>query len=193
MILRFRKNISSEITDEELVKVMLKGNKMAFELLYARYFDKLVWYANGFVNDPYEAQDIVQETFITLIESPEKFDTHRTFSTWIYTVAANKAKNRVRSLSRKKEWLNTLQLLQRDRLAKLHHRVDMKTLLHELSRIYDTLNDKEQQVFILRFEQQKSISEIAHALDLPQGSVKSCIFYMLKKYSSLLKHFNYEI
>ena len=81
----FRKHISVETTDEDLVKAMLKGQKMAFELLYARYFDKLVWYANGFVQDPFEAQDIVQEVFITLIESPEKFDTNRTFSTWIYT------------------------------------------------------------------------------------------------------------
>ena len=189
----FNKHISSETTDEELVRAMLKGHKMAFELLYARYFDKLVWYANGFVNDPYEAQDIVQESFLTLIESPEKFNSNRTFSTWIYTVTANRAKNKIRSLSRKNEGLVTLKLLHRDRLTNLHHHADMKTLQYELNRIFDSLNPKEQHVFTLRFEQQKSISEIANELNIPEGSVKSCIFYMLKKYSSLLKHFNYEL
>lgn len=189
---RLKKGIHTETSDEDLWRETLKGQKVAFELLYARYFNKLVWYANSFVQDPFEAQDIVQEVFITLIESPEKYDPERTFSTWIYTVTANKSKNRIRSTKIKTEWHKTLQTIQGDALSKLHHHVDMKTLNQQLNQIFNSLNDKEQQVFTLRFEQQKTIKEIAIEMSIPEGSVKSCLFYMLKKYSSLLKHFNYE-
>lgn len=189
----FKKHINAETSDQDLMKAMLKGQKMAFELLYARYFDKLVWYANGFVQDPFEAQDIVQEVFIQLIESPEKYDTDRIFSTWIYTVTANKAKNKIRTQKAKQDFIKTHHYLNENALAHLHHEVDMQELLQHLNQIYNGLTEKEKQVFVLRFDSKKSIKDIATAMAIPEGSVKSCIYYMLKKYNGLLKQYNYEL
>ena len=54
------------------------------------------------------------------------------------------------------------------------------------------LNEKEQRIFKLRFEQDLPIKEIAEILSIPEGSVKSGIYYLLKKMSHKLKEFRYE-
>ena len=135
---------------------------------------------------------MVQEVFLKLIESPEKFDTQKKFSTWVYTITANKSKNRIRSKETRLELLKVQRYLSNGAKTMLHHEADMNQLKLQLQHIFDQLNDKEKNIFKLRFEEQKSIKEIAIELNLPEGSIKSGIHYLLKKYSSLLKHFNYE-
>ena len=60
-------NITPSTGDEQLMQMLCGGNRKAFELLYDRYFDKLVWFAFGFVNDRQKAEDVVQEVFLKVI------------------------------------------------------------------------------------------------------------------------------
>lgn len=174
------------------MSLVLKGNKLAFELLYERYFDKLVWFANGYVQQTDIAEDIVQEIFIQLIESPEKFDSKKRFSTWVYVVTGNRCKNYVRDVKLREQNLKLHRNENQYRTNQSHHRMDEKVLQRHLGSVFSTLNDKEKLIYQLRFEQQLSIKEIASQLSIPEGSVKSGIFYLLKKYAHLINHFKYE-
>ncbi len=178
-------------SDEELMKMILKGHKLAFELLYERYFDKLVWFANGIIQDKFVAEDVVQEVFIKIIETPERFDLDRKFSTWVYTLTSNLSKNKLRDEQLKQSKLNSI-IQQTNQSSKQHHNLDVRITEMKLEELFQNLSEKEKSLFTLRFEQQLSIKEIASTMQIPEGSVKSGLYYLLQKYDHLLKHFTHE-
>jgi RNA polymerase sigma-70 factor (ECF subfamily) len=178
-------------SDEELMKMILKGHKLAFELLYERYFDKLVWFANGIIQDKFVAEDVVQEVFIKIIETPDRFDLDRKFSTWVYTLTSNLSKNKLRDEQLKQSKLNSI-IQYNNQASKEHHNLDVRITEMKLEELFQNLSEKEKSLFTLRFEQQLSIKEIASTMQIPEGSVKSGLYYLLQKYDHLLKHFTHE-
>lgn len=182
--------IGKESTDEQLMRDISKGNRMAFELLYDRYFDRLVWFARRFIEDVQAAEDAVQEVFIKIMESPEKFDEQRKFSTWAYTVTGNSCKNILRNEQ------NRARILQENiswpESELMTHSIDYKLLKQRIAASFKELNEKEKQIYVLRFEHELAIKEIAKIMTIPEGSVKSGIYYLLKKVAQQLKDFDYE-
>jgi RNA polymerase sigma-70 factor (ECF subfamily) len=65
-------------------------------------------------------------------------------------------------------------------------------LKEQLRRIREDLSDKERLIYTLRIDQELSIREIAEIAAIPEGSVKSSLFYTLKKMASRLKVFTHE-
>ena len=82
--------INNATSDEDLMQMLCGGNRMAFEIIYSRYFEKLVYFCKRLLyEDEQLAEDLVQEVFIKIIDKPERFDDGKIFSTWIYTIAKN--------------------------------------------------------------------------------------------------------
>ena len=180
------------LTDEKLMERISKAERIAFEVLYDRYFNKLVWFARGFVEDVQSAEDIVQEVFIKLIERPEQFDQSKTFSTWIYVVTSNKCKQGLRDQKNRLRILEENVLPYVDKNSQLNESSDFKLLRERIQVIFAGLSEKEKNIYSLRFEQELGIKEISVIMDIPEGSVKSGIYYLLKKLSQQLKDFSHE-
>lgn len=161
-----------------------KGNKQAFEQLYERYFDKLVWFSIQFVKSRQAAEDVVQEVFIKIIEQPESFDSGRTFSTWVYTLTANLSKNILRNHDTRNRLLNEQPFTEETYMQQTH---DYHKLRQTLNKLMGEMSEKERTLFVLRFEHDLPLKDIAEMTELPEGSVKSGIYYLLKKLS---KHIN---
>src|SRR6476620_3249202 len=87
----------AELADEELVTSHLAGRPGAFQELYDRYRDRLIHFITRKTGDPDRAQDLVQEAFIRVSRHLHRFDPSKKFSTWVYTIASNLAKNELRS------------------------------------------------------------------------------------------------
>lgn len=181
----------TEISDEMLMQLITKGDKNAFGYLYDRYYEKLVWYAKGFINDCQIAEDIVQEVFIKIIEKPERFEKDKKFSTWVYTVTGNIAKNTIRNQQNQNRILSEKTKADDIYEPLAEAGLDRKKLGEALQNILKTLSDKERSLYILRYDEELSIKEISEILDMPEGSVKSGIFYLLKKFAGNLKAFNH--
>jgi RNA polymerase sigma-70 factor (ECF subfamily) len=181
-----------EPTDEQLMLLIGKGNRKAFEMLYDRYFEKLVSFAFRICGDTHQAEDTVQEVFIQIIEKPGQFQTDKKFSTWVYTITGNASRNVLRNTQNRARLAqeNATSFLPKN--TEITHHFDYRLLREKLESIYQDLNDKEKNIFILRFEQELSIREIADIVNIPEGSVKSGIFYLLKKLSYHLKEFTNE-
>lgn len=188
----FRQQGTTEPSDENLMQCICKGERWAFGCLYDRYFDKLVWFARSFLQDEQKAEDAIQEIFIRIIEHPEKFDATKKFSTWVYTLTGNYCKNILRDEQNRNRIIEQNVLPQQNKQTQLHEQSDYHLLKDRIKKACEQLNEKEKNVFALRFEQDLSIKEIADILDMPEGSVKSSIYYLLKKVSPHLKDFTYE-
>lgn len=180
---------SEHISDEELVQQLAGGQRRALETLYDRYFDKLVWFARTFVHDVQIAEDHVQEVFIRIIEKPEAFDPSFRFSTWIFTLTANRCRNYLRDEKRRDE---LVQGIAPPDHAITRSRYDMNILRGHIRHFFQGLNEKQQVVFVLRFEHELPLKEIATLTDMPEGTVKSTLFNMLRKFSIFLTDNQYE-
>ncbi|MCD6066415.1 MAG: hypothetical protein K0S33_1241 [Bacteroidetes bacterium] len=183
---------NTQRTDEELMAQVVQGDRMAFEMLYDRYFDKLVWFARGFMDDLQKAEDLVQEVFIKIIKRPELFDTDKKFSTWIYTVTGNVCRNALRDEQNRHRLMEEQIRPVHENSTVIHHQADYHLLKERIKKVLETLSNKERNIYLLRFEQELSIREIAEIMDIPEGSVKSGIYYLLKKFSNHLKEFMHE-
>lgn len=178
------------VNDEELMVLSSTGNRLAFDELYERYFSKLVWFANGILDDREAAKDIVQEVFIIIIEKPGKFDVTRKFSTWVYVVTSNLSKQHLRNKKNRERILNENK--PQHTSVTTDQSIELKQFNQQIQQINKELSDKEKAIYELRFIQELGIREIAEILAIPEGSVKSGLFYLLKKYAHHLKEFKHE-
>ncbi len=89
-----------ELDDGRLVLEHLSGDHQAFGTLVDRYQTRLLNFINRTIGDRERAEDLVQEVFIRVFRHLHRFDQTKKFSTWIYTIASNLAKNELRNRSR---------------------------------------------------------------------------------------------
>jgi len=173
----------SELPDGELVAAHLEGHPAAFGELYDRYRDKLVYFIGRKTGDRDRAEDLVQEAFIRVTRHLHRFDQSKKFSTWIYTICSNLAKNELRNRSR-----SPLVLFQKlSANAEPEHRplqfedssmrpddLYRKRFLQELvEKTVDELPEHHRLVFRLRELEGKSYEEIAEITGVNLGTVKS--------------------
>lgn len=86
--------------DTDLVHRYLAGSERAFAVLMGRYQGRLHGFIARMVGDRDRAEDLVQEAFIRVARHLRRFDDTKKFSTWLYTIASNLAKNELRNRSR---------------------------------------------------------------------------------------------
>src|SRR5919106_3444247 len=86
--------------DAGVVSAFLDGEERAFQELVDRYQTRLLNFVYRTIGDREKAEDLVQEVFIRVYRHLHRFDPTKKFSTWIYTIASNLAKNELRNRSR---------------------------------------------------------------------------------------------
>lgn len=182
-------NILSKKADEELVRLVQQGNERALTELYSRYSRKLVRYFHRMLwKDEPKAQDFLHDLFVKLIEGPDRIDVNRPFSTWIYSVAHNMCKNEYRKQNFRKaangNWTNGLsvEFIQSD--------MDQQAFQSQLENLLSQADENDKGLFIMRYELELTVSEIATIMEIPEGTVKSRLFYLKKKLAGMLKVFN---
>jgi RNA polymerase sigma-70 factor, ECF subfamily len=172
-------------SDEYLMQQTAIGNGQAFDTLYERYarklfgfFYKMLW------GNKVLAEDGVQEVFLKLIRYKGNYDASKNFSTWLYTIAYNTCKNEYR----KYEMKNKLVIAPAtDTIPSGEQAVDFKKFAGAVKKELNELDEEKKTLFLLRFEEQLTVPEISHIMDIPEGTVKSRIFYLLKHMSEKLK------
>ena len=87
-------------TDAELLEQYKAGNELAFREIVERYKNPLYSFLRRFLNKQDLVEDVFQETFLQLYTSRDKFDSSRPLHPWLFTIAANKAKDALRKMQR---------------------------------------------------------------------------------------------
>lgn len=173
-----------------------KGITSAFDELYKRYSGRLLHYFYRMLGyDEEKAQDFLQETFIKVIERPELFDTKRIFSTWIFSVAYNLCKNEYRRMDVRKtlQFRNDLDDFYDLRFSEresCHDNLDRDNFVRQLMIELDKFEFHQKNIFLLRFQENWSIKQIATMMECKEGTVKSRLFYLTQKLAKKLKEFN---
>jgi len=181
----------SHFSDEELMLAIRQGEKTAFNELYQRYSGKLYGYMLKLLwYNEVRAQDLLQDLFTKIITQPHLFDTNRSFKTWVYTIASNLCKNEFKRNEVRKNTSNGLdshyQLSGADDVEQTVNDWEFKAALEEE---LIKLDDKHREVFVLKHIDSLSIKEISEIVGINEGTVKSRLFYAIKKLAAELKMF----
>lgn len=88
-------------TDEQLLADYREGDRKAFQQLVDRHQRELFHFLVRFLGNRASAEDVFQEAFLQVHQSADQFDIERRFRPWLFTIAANKARDLMRSQSRR--------------------------------------------------------------------------------------------
>jgi RNA polymerase sigma-70 factor (ECF subfamily) len=89
-----------DMTDSEIIKLILKGDKEKFRMLVEQYQQMVFRTCMGFLHNKDDADDLTQEVFIQAYQSLSRFKGEAAFSTWLYRIAVNASLNKVRKSSK---------------------------------------------------------------------------------------------
>jgi RNA polymerase sigma-70 factor, ECF subfamily len=172
-----------DLDDAGVVAAHLAGDRQAFGELVDRYQTRLLNFVYRTIGDRERAEDLVQEVFIRVFRHLHRFDPSKKFSTWIYTIASNLAKNELRNRSRnpmvlfqamKQNWENDHRPLQFEDVRARPDDLYRKRFLREaVESTVKQLPEHHRVVFILRELEGKSYEEIAEITGCNLGTVKS--------------------
>ena len=172
-----------DLDDNALVTSYLGGTSRAFDLIVERYQSRLLNFVYRTVGDRERAEDLVQEVFVRVYRHLARFDRSKKFSTWIYTIASNLAKNELRNRAR-----NPLVLFQtmtsgwededrplefEDPGARPDDAFERRHLRDLVDAAVRRLPVHHRQVFVLRELEGRSYEEIAEMTKCNLGTVKS--------------------
>ena len=171
-------------TDEQLLDDYVHGDRPAFAELIGRYRHQLLHFLIRFLGSRSAAEDVFQETFVQIHLSAETFDTTRRFKPWLFTIAANKARDFHRKHSREPTVSLSAPMNREDEgrpyvdlLEAGLPGPDAPILDAERSRLVksavDAMPAHLREILLLSYFQRLSYNQIADTLHIPLGTVKS--------------------
>ena len=174
--------------DDALIQAFLHGSRDAIGILLQRYQRSLYFLCLRMVEDHEDALELVQKTFINVMEKLGTLQNHAAFKTWVYKICINLCYNLLREKNNYNRALTNLPALYNakvcwnDYLEKEEQRSIIQNCLQELS-------EKQRTVVILRVYQGLSYQEISEVLGCQEATVRSHFHLGLKKLAVKLKHF----
>jgi len=172
-----------ELEDTALVNAYLDGETRGFDVLVERYQTRLLNFVYRIVGDRERAEDLVQEVFVRVYRHLGRFDRSKKFSTWIYTIASNLAKNELRNRARNplvlftsmtKGWEDEERPLEfEDPLSRPDDLFRKRHVRELVESSVAQLPTHHREVFMLREIEGRSYEEIAEITNCNLGTVKS--------------------
>lgn len=174
------------LSDEELMLLVQEGRSQAYDVLVNRYKNRLATYLFRLLNNRDEAEEFAQETFVKAYIHAEKYRTVARFSTWLYTIATNLVRNRMRNVKRRPvmvslwseeagseddgKWMDL-----RDDSQRPDVDLERRNLNEIVQDTIERMPDKYRPAFVLREVNEMSYEEIAAVTGLKLGTVRSRI------------------
>ncbi len=188
MVNRVAERPAAATGDTSLIQQALRQDALAWEQLIRRYQEPVFRLAYLLLGDRAEADDVAQETFIRAYLHLAQFDTSRPLRPWLLQIAANLARNRHRSLSRywealRRFWQSQLNEEDTDALSLTLPQQQAQTLwqaVRQLRREY-------QETVYLRYFLELSEAEVAEALQIAPGTVKSRLHRAIKQLRGVIE------
>lgn len=189
---------ASRPTTDDLVERAKRGDTRAFEGLIAAYKDRIFNYASRMLNDPVEAEDIAQDTFIRAYQSLPRFRGAASFQTWLYRIASNLVIDHIRRKQRRQEGMTSLdapvdtdegQLVREladERRGPLEL-AESDAIQREVRWAIAQIPPKLRGVLVMYDIEGMSYQDIADVLGCPLGTVKSRLFNARAQLKDLLE------
>jgi RNA polymerase sigma-70 factor (ECF subfamily) len=166
--------LSADVTDDAIIARVIEGDAAAFELLMRRHNRRVFRATRAIVKNDDEAEDVMQEAYVSAFAHLGEFGGRASFSTWLVRIAVHEALSRLRKGKR---------LVSGDDVLAAHEPVartrspegavsdaEVRALLESA---VDALPISYRSVFVMRAVEEMSVDETAEALDIPPETVRT--------------------
>jgi RNA polymerase sigma-70 factor (ECF subfamily) len=176
-----------ESSDEDLMFSAMRGDRAGVAALAERYHRPLFTYLCRLLDgDKAGAEDLLQDTFMRLL-SPRTYTVGRRVKPWLYAIATNLVRDRNRALARRRADTDLVPAAcvvdRSDPLDAVVQSEQERAVRHALL----SLGEEQRAAILLRFYHGLSLAEIAEALDVPLGTVKSRLSIGTRRLRDLLE------
>ncbi|MFA5865701.1 MAG: RNA polymerase sigma factor [Phycisphaerae bacterium] len=193
---------NDSISDEQLIARFVKGQADAFDEIVNRYYKAIFRFLVRFTGREHLAEDLIQEVFMKVYRSANTFDVTKKFRPWLYSVAANRARDALRSASRNGKHLAIQSGGTEDEISLVHlvpgvpSPPDQEMIARETTRKVKVflmeLPEPLREILILSYYDQMPYKEIADTLGIPLGTVKSRLHKAVTTFGELWKRHESE-
>ena len=173
--------------DRELMARLAAGDREALDPLMRRHYQRIYRIALGYLRNPADALDAVQEIFVKAYRNASRWDGRAEAGPWLTRIAVNHAIDRYRRERRRRASFSPLDdaLPEGDRQAAIpdpspERRALGRELGERITAALGALPERQRAVFVLRHYEEMTLEEIAAALDLRLGTVKSTLHRALQ-------------
>jgi RNA polymerase sigma-70 factor, ECF subfamily len=193
-------NPKAHADEQDLLRRYVAGDKDAFQEIVTIYKDQLYAFLRRFLNQQQLVEEAFQETFLQLYRSRKTFERDRPLRPWLFTIAANKARDTLRKQQRQEtvsisamaeptelsidDVMNSLksyEITPYDEAAKTEQ-------AERVRQIIDNMPENLREILIFAYFEQFSYKQMADILSIPIGTVKSrlhtAIVHFTKKWKS---------
>jgi RNA polymerase sigma-70 factor (ECF subfamily) len=190
-------------TDEQLLQDYRLGDRASFAKLVERYQRELYHFLVRFLGDRAAAEDVFQETFLQVHQSAKLFDPQRRFKPWLFTIAANKARDLIRAQARRPanplqasinksdddggEFIDLMQMNQPAPDEPMRRRELAQMVQKTVMEMPDNLRE----VLLLSYFHQFPYKQISGILGIPLGTVKSRLHAAVAYFADRWKQANH--
>ncbi len=166
------------VSDLELVEKVKSGDRRAFSELVKRHQRSVLRLSLRFVKDMDTAEDVTQEAFIKAYEKLNSFEGRSSFKSWLFQIAVNTARNKIREWKRDTVDIDDVQLaVGAEAETTLVHTAVADILQQEVEK----LPFKQKTALVLRVYEDLSFNEIADIMECPYDTAKANYRHALMK------------
>lgn len=164
--------------DLKLVSEILKGDRNSFSVIVRKYQKNLLRLTLRFVKDLATAEDTVQETFIKAFEKLDTFQGRSSFRSWLFQIAVNTARNKLRE---RKDGMVDLDHVNLSTRATAEIELANNALSKLIQSFVETLPERQRMAMELRIYEDLSFKEIAELMGCPYDTAKANYRHALLK------------
>jgi RNA polymerase sigma-70 factor (ECF subfamily) len=187
------------MSDERLLSLYRGGQRKAFEFLLERYKNELFHFLMRFVGSRAGAEDLFQETFLQVHLSADSFDPDRRFRPWLFTIAANKARDYLRRNSKRQTATLSAPIdedgtdgrsfadLMEGEVPQPTDEVEAQETRELVKEVMGEMPEHLREVLVMAYFHQFAYKQIADMLKIPLGTVKSRLHAAVGTFAELWK------
>lgn len=169
--------------ENDLIRRVLAGEQEAFAPLVKQHQRQIYYVILRIVGDEESARDLTQESFIKAYQNLKSFKMNSSFSTWLYRIAVNTAKNYLRDTGRRPQASGDgeeeLLKLPDEKTSHLEKAIQ-KEARQKVRQAVAQLPEKQRITLILKVYEEKTFYEIAQILNCPMGTAKANYHHAVK-------------
>jgi RNA polymerase sigma-70 factor (ECF subfamily) len=178
-----------------LVSECIAGNEDAIEMLIRQYEGSVFRLALSIVGDRAEANEITQDTFIAALRALPAYEEQKSFKSWLFTIAVNHSRNRLRKRKTLERLKSSLTALFRVEFQKQTLPEEAVIQSEKEAALWSSLNQMDERhrlVVVLRYFHELSVAEISDILSINEGTVHSRLHNAREKLKNALEHLHGE-
>ncbi|RKR83330.1 RNA polymerase sigma-70 factor (ECF subfamily) [Mucilaginibacter gracilis] len=166
-------NVSSLLTDIQMVGLLKKGDERALTLIYQRHWQSLFRSSFNLLKDKAACEDIIQEIFIKIWDRRATLEIQVSLKAYLYAAMRYEVYRQIKIGNVREDIFDAI--YERLHTPAAYGNLEHKELLQQINSIVDTLPDRCREVYKLSREEQLSHKEIAERLDISTKTVENQI------------------